>query len=58
MKCNGQQPNPCVYTPNNPSAIYLPSSGEVIGPDGAKYALEDSRHTGDNGWKDMLAPAG
>lgn len=58
VRCNGQQPNPCVYTPASPSAIYLPSSGEVVGPDGAKYSLEDSRHTGDNGWKDMLAPAG
>jgi hypothetical protein len=26
--------------------------------DGAKYSLEDSRHTGDSGWKDMPAPAG
>ena len=58
VRCNGQQPNPCTYTPAGPSAIYLPSSGEVMGPDGAKYLLEDSRHTGDNGWKDMLAPAG
>src|ERR1700744_3796637 len=53
VQCNGQQPNPCVYTPANPSAIYLPSSGEVVGPDGARYLLEDSRHTGDSGWKDM-----
>jgi phospholipid/cholesterol/gamma-HCH transport system substrate-binding protein len=58
VQCNGQQPNPCVYTPNGPSAVYLPQSGEVVGPDGAKYSLQDSRHTGDNGWKDMLAPAG
>ncbi|OBK35588.1 mammalian cell entry protein [Mycobacterium sp. 1245111.1] len=58
VHCNGQQPNPCTYTPAAPSAIYLPSSGEVVGPDGARYSLEDSRHTGDNGWKDMLAPAG
>jgi phospholipid/cholesterol/gamma-HCH transport system substrate-binding protein len=29
-----------------------------VGPDGVKYSLEDSRHTGDSGWKDMLAPAG
>lgn len=58
VRCNGQQPNPCTYTPAGPSAIYLPSSGEVVGPDGAQYLLEDSRHTGDNGWKDMLAPAG
>jgi phospholipid/cholesterol/gamma-HCH transport system substrate-binding protein len=58
VQCNGQQPNPCVYTPASPSAIYLPSSGEVVGPDGAKYTLENSSHTGDDGWKDMLAPAG
>src|SRR5277367_201424 len=58
VRCNGQQPNPCTYTPAGPVAIYLPSSGEVVGPDGAKYLLEDSRHTGDSGWKDMLAPAG
>ena len=58
VRCNGQQPNPCTYTPAGPAAIYLPSSGEVVGPDGAKYSLEDSRHTGDSGWKDMLAPAG
>jgi phospholipid/cholesterol/gamma-HCH transport system substrate-binding protein len=58
VRCNGQQPNPCIYTPAGPTAIYVPSSGEVVGPDGAKYSLEDSRHTGDTGWKDMLAPAG
>jgi phospholipid/cholesterol/gamma-HCH transport system substrate-binding protein len=58
VRCNGQQPNPCTYTPAGPAAIYLPSSGEVVGPDGTKYSLEDSRHTGDSGWKDMLAPAG
>jgi phospholipid/cholesterol/gamma-HCH transport system substrate-binding protein len=58
VRCNGQQPNPCIYTPTGPTAIYVPSSGEVVGPDGAKYSLEDSRHTGDTGWKDMLAPAG
>jgi phospholipid/cholesterol/gamma-HCH transport system substrate-binding protein len=58
VRCNGQQPNPCTYTPAGPTAIYVPSSGEVVGPDGAKYSLEDSRHTGDTGWKNMLAPAG
>jgi phospholipid/cholesterol/gamma-HCH transport system substrate-binding protein len=58
VQCNGQQPNPCVYTPASPSAIYLPSSGEVVGPAGAKSTLENSSHTGDDGWKDMLAPAG
>src|ERR1700749_3604937 len=58
VRCNGQQPNPCTYTPAGPAAIYLPSSGEVVGPDGAKHLLEDSRHTGDSGGKDMLWPAG
>jgi phospholipid/cholesterol/gamma-HCH transport system substrate-binding protein len=58
VQCNGQQPNPCIYTPTGPTAIYMPSSGEVVGPDGAKYVLENSSHTGDDGWKDMLAPAG
>jgi phospholipid/cholesterol/gamma-HCH transport system substrate-binding protein len=58
VRCNGQQPNPCTYTPAGPAAIYVPSSGEVVGPDGSKYSLEDSQHTGDSGWKDMLAPAG
>src|SRR6185312_12762248 len=50
VRCNGQQPNPCTYTPAGPTAIYSPSSGEVVGPDGAKYTLEDSRQTGDSGW--------
>ena len=58
VQCNGQQPNPCIYTPANPSVIYVPSSGEVVGADGSKYTLEDSNHLGDDGWKDMLAPAG
>ncbi len=58
VQCNGQQPNPCTYTPAGPSAIYTPSSGELVGPDGVKYTVENSSHTGENGWKDMLAPAG
>jgi phospholipid/cholesterol/gamma-HCH transport system substrate-binding protein len=58
VQCNGQQPNPCVYTPAGPpAAIYSPMSGEVTGPDGAKYSLNTS-NTGDDGWKAMLAPAG
>jgi phospholipid/cholesterol/gamma-HCH transport system substrate-binding protein len=56
VQCNGQQPNPCIYTPAGPAAIYLPSSGEVVGPDGTRYTLDNSAHTGDDGWKDMLAP--
>jgi phospholipid/cholesterol/gamma-HCH transport system substrate-binding protein len=58
VQCNGQQPNPCVYTPASSMAIYVPSSGEVVGADGSKYTLEDSQHIGSDGWKDMLAPAG
>jgi phospholipid/cholesterol/gamma-HCH transport system substrate-binding protein len=58
VQCNGQQPNPCVYTPAGPpAAIYSPMSGEVTGPDGAKYSLNTS-NTGDDGWKAMLAPGG
>jgi phospholipid/cholesterol/gamma-HCH transport system substrate-binding protein len=58
VQCNGQQPNPCIYTPAVPSAIYLPSSGDVVGPDGARYSLQDSRDIGEDGWKSMLAPPG
>jgi phospholipid/cholesterol/gamma-HCH transport system substrate-binding protein len=59
VQCNGQQPNPCVYTPGGPpAAIYSPMSGEVTGPDGSKYSVNNSSNTGDDGWKEMLAPAG
>src|ERR1700761_4915304 len=58
VQCNGQQPNPCIYTPAGSMAFYVPSSGVVVGADGRKYTLEDSRHIGADGWKDMLAPAG
>jgi phospholipid/cholesterol/gamma-HCH transport system substrate-binding protein len=59
VQCNGQQPNPCVYTPSGPpGAIYSPQSGELVGPDGVKYSVENSTKTGDDGWKEMLAPAG
>jgi phospholipid/cholesterol/gamma-HCH transport system substrate-binding protein len=58
VQCNGQQPNPCIYTPASSMAIYVPSSGEVVSADGTKYTLEDSQHIGADGWKDMLAPAG
>lgn len=59
VQCNGQQPNPCVYTPGGPpAAVYSPMSGEVVGPDGSKYSLSNSSSTGDDGWKEMLAPAG
>ena len=59
VQCNGQQPNPCVYTPGGPpAAVYSPMSGEVVGPDGSKYSVNNSSSTGDDGWKAMLAPAG
>ncbi len=59
VQCNGQQPNPCVYTPGGPpAAVYSPMGGEVVGPDGSKYSVDNSSNTGDDGWKAMLAPAG
>jgi phospholipid/cholesterol/gamma-HCH transport system substrate-binding protein len=59
VQCNGQQPNPCIYTPNGPpTAVYSPQSGEVTGPDGVKYSVNNSSNTGDDGWKEMLAPTG
>ena len=58
VQCSGQQPNPCVYTPaSGPTAIYNPSSGEVLGPDGVTYSVNNSNKPGDDGWKEMLAPA-
>ncbi|GBE67674.1 mammalian cell entry protein [Mycobacterium sp. MFM001] len=57
VECNGQQPNPCVYIPSwPPTAVYSPQSGELTGPDGVKYAVDNSTKTGDEGWKSMLAP--
>src|ERR1700758_437267 len=57
-QCNGQQPNPCVYTPSSlGAAIYDVQSGKVVGPDGAVYSVENSRTIGDEGWKEMLAPS-
>jgi phospholipid/cholesterol/gamma-HCH transport system substrate-binding protein len=59
VRCNGQQPNPCIYTPNAvPTSIYDVQSGKVVGPDGVVYSVENSRNIGDEGWKAMLAPAG
>jgi phospholipid/cholesterol/gamma-HCH transport system substrate-binding protein len=59
VQCNGQQPNPCLYTPSGPpTAVYSPQSGQVTGPDGVNYSVDNSSHTGDDGWKEMLAPAG
>lgn len=59
VECNGQQPNPCVYTPSGmPTSIYETQSGEITGPDGVRYSVDNSIETGDDGWKRMLAPAG
>ncbi|WP_059015072.1 MCE family protein [Mycobacterium sp. M26] len=59
VQCNGQQPNPCTYTPaEGNTAVYNPQSGELVGPDGVKYSVTNSSSTGDDGWKEMLAPAG
>ena len=60
VQCNGQQPNPCIFTPapGPPAVLYNPQNGRVVGPDGVKYSLENSTHTGDDGWKQMLAPSG
>jgi phospholipid/cholesterol/gamma-HCH transport system substrate-binding protein len=61
VRCSGQQPNPCVYTPApgppGTTAIYSPANGEVVGPDGVRYNVSNSSNPGDNGWKEMLAPA-
>ncbi|MGE0217454.1 MCE family protein [Mycolicibacterium sp.] len=61
VSCSGQQPNPCIYTPAQgppgSTAAYSPSSGEVVGPDGVRYNVRNSNNPGDDGWKEMLAPA-
>lgn len=56
VQCNGQQPNPCTYTAASNAAVYTPSSGELVGPDGVKYTVSNSSSTGDDGWKEMLTP--
>ena len=56
VTCSGQQPNPCNYTPSG-MATYNPQSGRIVGPDGVSWSWTDSRNIGDDGWKDMLAPA-
>ncbi|QNJ96496.1 MCE family protein (plasmid) [Mycolicibacterium fluoranthenivorans] len=59
VECNGQQPNPCVYTPAGPPApIYGTQSGQITGPDGVKYSVDNAIESGEDGWKRMLAPAG
>ena len=61
VSCSGQQPNPCIYTPApgppGSTAVYSPSSGQVVGPDGVRYNVSNSNNSGDDGWKEMLAPA-
>ncbi|VEG37862.1 virulence factor Mce family protein [Mycolicibacterium flavescens] len=61
VTCSGQQPNPCVYTPApgppGSSAVYSPTSGQIVGPDGVKYNVNNTGTPGDDGWKEMLAPA-
>ncbi|MGV0849294.1 MCE family protein [Mycolicibacterium phlei] len=61
VSCSGQQPNPCIYTPApgppGATAVYSPSSGQVVGPDGVRYNVSNSNNPGDDGWKEMLAPA-
>jgi phospholipid/cholesterol/gamma-HCH transport system substrate-binding protein len=61
VTCSGQQPNPCIYTPApgppGSTAVYSPTSGQVVGPDGVRYNVSNSSNPGDNGWKEMLAPA-
>jgi len=57
VRCNGQQPNPCIYIPAGaPSAIYDAQNGIVTGPDGSRYSVQNSGDVGDEGWKQMLAP--
>jgi phospholipid/cholesterol/gamma-HCH transport system substrate-binding protein len=61
VTCSGQQPNPCIYTPApgppGSTAVYSPASGQVVGPDGVRYNVSNSSNPGDDGWKEMLAPA-
>lgn len=56
VQCTGQQPAGCTYTPAN-TAAYRPDVGEVVGPDGTRYTVEDSAGLGADGWQRMLAPA-
>jgi phospholipid/cholesterol/gamma-HCH transport system substrate-binding protein len=59
VQCSGQQPNPCTYTPApGPTATYSPQNGELVAPDGARYTITDLPFTGNDGWTQMLAPAG
>ena len=51
------QPGTCNYTPSAGAAVYNAQSGELSSPDGTKYSVKNSTSTGDDGWKEMLAPA-
>lgn len=57
VTCNGQQPNPCTYNPIPPLVPSLGQAGEITAPDGVRYSVQNAS-TGDDGWKQMLAPAG
>ncbi len=71
VRCTGQQPNQCTYVPDGPPAepvnifappgpppaTYSPQSGQVVTPDGTRLSVTDAT-TGDDGWKDLLAPTG
>lgn len=55
------QPGTCNFNAaappaTNASATYDAASGEVVGPDGTTYTVKNSTTTGDDGWKEMLAP--
>lgn len=60
VECNGQQPNPCAYTPaaSFPALSAVGQSGEATGPDGVKYTVTNSSGGGEDGWKQMLSPEG
>ncbi|BDX33766.1 mammalian cell entry protein [Mycobacterium antarcticum] len=59
VQCNGQQPNSCSYSPDvPPGAVLQTQSGEITGPDGVRYSVDNSIESGDDGWKRMLAPVG
>ncbi len=56
------QPGQCNYSApgapaTNMSATYNAASGDLVGPDGTTYTVKNSTTTGDDGWKEMLAPA-
>jgi phospholipid/cholesterol/gamma-HCH transport system substrate-binding protein len=59
VTCSGQQPNPCLYTPapGTSTAVYNPTAGTVVGPDGVQYSVNNKSNPGDDAWKEMLAPA-